>query len=83
MKIDQIDDYLIDGWRSAYKWITVQGSSFGLTVLGAYGLFKVQYPELAAALPPTVMLWVAGAAFLVILVGRFVPQGKKEGQCGS
>lgn len=65
---------LVDDWKSAWKWATVQISTgaallfaVGPDLLAAWGLMP---SDLKAALPDWSPRWIAAVTFLLVVLGR-------------
>lgn len=66
---------LIDEWRSAWKYLSVQASSIGLAISAAYGLM---YNQLKENITPQYMAILTGAVFVLAILGRLVSQTPKD-----
>ena len=66
---------LIENWRQAWQFFSVQAQALALTVLGAW---QVMPDDLKAALPPNMVYGVAMFLLVAGIVGRVVAQPKAE-----
>lgn len=66
---------LIDEWRSAWKWLSIQANSVGIAISGTYAML---YDQLKENFPPKIMAAVTGGVFIAGIIGRLVSQDKKE-----
>lgn len=66
---------LIENWRQAWRFFSVQAQALALTVLGAW---QVMPDDLRAALPPNVVYAVSMVLLVAGIVGRVVSQPKAE-----
>ena len=64
---------LIEDWRKAYKYLSVQANGIGLAIAGAYG---AMYDQLKETFPPQWMAAVTGAVFAVGIICRVISQPK-------
>ena len=62
---------LVDGWRNAWRWISVQCMAISLALQGAYMLIP---PKMQDAIPDGLLQYVAWGMLAVGFVGRFVQQ---------
>lgn len=66
---------LIEDWKAAWKYLSVQANSIGLAISAAYaGL----YDQLKADFPPKYMAALTGLVFVLGIVGRVVSQTPKD-----
>lgn len=66
---------LIDEWRSAWKYLSVQANSIGVAISGTYA---IMYDQLKENFPPQYMVMVTAAVFVSGIIGRVVSQTPKE-----
>lgn len=62
---------LVADWKSAHKWLSVQGSAIGLAAVATWGLLP---DEMRASFTPGQLQASAGVLFLLILGGRLIDQ---------
>lgn len=64
---------LIEDWRSAWKFLSVQAQAIGVAISSTYA---VLYDQLKDNFPPKYMLVLTGAVFLLGIAGRVISQDK-------
>ena len=70
MKLSRrLDHILIDEWRKAWKYISVQIPAIGMMLYGIWFIF----PSL---LPPKYVMVIGGFIFLGTIIARIFPQPK-------
>lgn len=63
---------LVDDWKEAYKWISMNSMLATVTVSGAW----VAIPDdLRASMPHDIVHWVAISLLMLGIAGRLVKQG--------
>ena len=65
-----MDEHLVEGWRTFYKW----WSTWGLAALASAPVAYENFPMLQSALPPTVFRY--GMTALAVLT--FIARMKKQ-----
>lgn len=66
---------LIDEWRTAWKFLSVQANVLGGAMASAYATF---YPQLKDTISPAAMGYLTGAVFALGVIGRVISQQPKE-----
>lgn len=66
---------LIDEWRTAWKFLSVQANVLGGAMASAYATF---YPQLKETISPATMGYITGAVFALGVIGRVISQQPKE-----
>lgn len=66
---------LIDEWRTAWKFLSVQANVFGGAMASAYATF---YPQLKDTISPAAMGYLTGVVFALGVIGRVISQQPKE-----
>lgn len=62
---------LVENWKSAWKWISMNCMAAALAVLGAWGAL----PEsMQATISPEMLKWIAMGLLVAGMVGRLVKQ---------
>lgn len=77
---------LVDDWRRAWRWWSVQlgaiGNALLIVLLSMPDLAREAWvelpPELRAMLPERVAYWVPVALLLASMIARVIQQGEKE-----
>lgn len=69
---------LIDEWRSAWRFFSVQANAIGLAFATTY---TAMYDTLKEALPPQWMGGITMTIFVGGIVARMVSQGKQNPPC--
>lgn len=62
---------LIDDWRKAYRYLSVQANGVGMALAGTYA---AMYDQLKDTFPPKLMAIVTGVVFLSGIILRIVAQ---------
>lgn len=68
---------LIDEWRKAYKFLSVQANTIGAAMASTYALM---YPQLKDTIPAQYMAGLTALVFVAGIVCRVVSQDKKDGR---
>ena len=68
---------LIDEWRSAWKYVSVQANGVGIAISSTYGLL---YEQLKETFPPKFMAGITALVFIAGIIGRLVSQTPKDKQ---
>lgn len=68
-------NYLVDEWRSAWRWFSVQSMALAAVLLAAWQALP---DELRAALPRALPRWLAIALLVLGIAGRLVKQNGKS-----
>jgi hypothetical protein len=63
--------YLVDEWKSAWRWFSVQSMALAAVLLGAWQALP---DELRASLPRALPHWLAIALLALGIAGRLVKQ---------
>lgn len=66
---------LIDEWRTAWKFLSVQANLLGGAMASAYATF---YPQLKDTISPSAMGYLTGVVFALGVLGRIISQQPKE-----
>lgn len=66
---------LIEDWKSAWKFISVQANALGIAMSSTYA---IMYDQLKDTMPPKYMVMVTGAVFVAGIVGRVISQTKPD-----
>ncbi len=69
-----IQSRLVEDWRRAWRWFSVQAMAISAAVLGAWAVFP---EDLKALLPSRAVQGLAAALLLIGIVGRVVDQGRR------
>ena len=67
--------YLVDEWKAAWRWFSVQSMALAAVLLGAWQALP---DELRGALPPALPHWLAIALLVLGIAGRLVKQKGKS-----
>ena len=62
---------LIEDWRKAYRYLSVQANGVGMAIAATYG---AMYDQLKETFPPQWMAAVTGGVFLTGIILRVVAQ---------
>jgi hypothetical protein len=62
---------LIDEWRAAWKFLSVQANVLGVAISSSYA---VMYDQLKETVPPTVVATITGVVFVLGIIGRLTVQ---------
>ncbi len=66
---------LIDEWKSAWKFLSVQANSIGAAMAVGYASM---YEQLKENFPPKYVAAITAAVFILGIVGRVVSQNKDD-----
>lgn len=68
---------LIEDWRKAYKFLSVQANIIGGAMSTTYGMM---YEQLKETIPPQYMAMITGAVFAAGIVLRVISQVPKDAE---
>lgn len=65
---------LVDDFKSAWRWFSVQAMALAIAVQGAW---EVLPPDMKAGIPPKLVTYVTLGLLVLGVAGRLVKQGDK------
>lgn len=65
---------LVDDFKSAWRWFSVQAMALAIAVQGAW---EVLPPDMKAGIPPKLVTYVTLGLLALGVLGRLVKQGDK------
>lgn len=71
---------IIDEWRVAYKYLSVQANAVGVALSSTYALM---FDQLKETVPPKVVAAITGAVFILGIIGRLTVQTPKTDDKGA
>lgn len=66
---------IIDEWREAYKFFSVQANGIGMAIIGAYAALPDKFQDV---FPSKVVMGAAAICFALGIWGRLVKQSERQ-----
>lgn len=66
---------LIDDWKSAHRWFSVQAMTLAMAIQGAWPAIP---EDMRSTLPPSLVHWVTIALLVAGVAGRLIDQPAKQ-----
>ena len=79
----QLKSRLVEDWRQAYRWFSVQLHAFALLYLSLYTVMPVFDPHVAALLPSPMQAPVITTYAVLGILARLIAQRPAPPPCGG